>query len=98
VKVRDPFRDLRGLTVQRFHAQLLAVDASWPGATEGEAHGGALGLARPSDPAPKAWRGQVALSELRDQLKRKAQQMSVFFCWGGVVLNATVVVGGAQLW
>ena len=59
---------------------------------------GALGLARPRDPAPKAWRGQVALSELREQLKRKAQQLCVFFCWGGVVLNATVVVGGAQLW
>ena len=87
---------MRGLTVQRFHAQLLAVDASWPGATEGEAHG-ALGLARPRDPAPKAWRGQVALSELREQLKRKAQQLCVFLL-GGVVLNATVVVGDARLW
>ena len=43
---------------------------------------GPLGLARPRDPAPKAWCGQVALSELREQLKRKAQQLC-FFLLGG---------------
>ena len=94
MKVRDPFRDFEGFNGSTVPCS--AFGGRWPGATEGEAHG-ALGLARPRDPAPKAWRGQVALSELREQLKRKAQQLCVFLL-GGVVLNATVVVGDARLW
>ena len=84
VKVRDPFRDLRGLTVQRFHAQLLAVDASWPGATEGEAHGARpTGAGKTQGPSSQSLARPGGTLRVARAIEAQGPAVVCFFLLGG---------------